>query len=380
MADYYNSDPFGATADPKYFYVTHPHRQMLHRLWTAIDRSQGICVVLGDYGSGKTSLMRKIATSLKADSDKYCFGIIPYPLPSWSSLDLLRAICVGFEISIPEDVDHDLLLTLLQTHFMQHSDLIRVLLIDEAQHLNKHGQIEVLRLLQELETPDGKLLNLLFFGHLSWRKVLQAAPAFEHRTGLIARMQPVPFEETRAFLQHRLTQAGDTDDITVYFDDDSLREIHAYASGNPRRMVILCRQLCITAEYEKKDTVTKEMVEQTISETTLEGLLANSEQPIIREWNVATISMPEKDSGQKTNISDNKPSSITPNNSDTTTEKQIATEAIPGIEKPIPDSTLDTPVNAPSKMPVPPRGKPREAMNRDERAADLLLQGMEKSK
>ena len=47
--------PFAATADPMYFYATREHKECLFRLWNSIDERNGIAVVLGHYGTGKTT-------------------------------------------------------------------------------------------------------------------------------------------------------------------------------------------------------------------------------------------------------------------------------------------------------------------------------------
>ena len=53
--------PFAPTADPVYFYATRGHKECLFRLWNGIDASHGIAVVLGNYGTGKTTLLNLIS-------------------------------------------------------------------------------------------------------------------------------------------------------------------------------------------------------------------------------------------------------------------------------------------------------------------------------
>lgn len=260
--------PFAPTADPVYFYATQGHKECLYRLWNAIDASHGISVVLGNYGTGKTTLLRKLMTGMAADPEKYLTAVIGSPIPSWTSFALLESIVAQFGLR-PTEQSFVAYMEALNQHLLENRHRICTLIIDDAQNLNKRGQLELLRLVQNLETQQQKLLNLVFFAQMEWMQVLQAAPNFEQRINLTYTLEAIQFDEARQFIDFRLRQAGSEPGSGPEFDDGALRAVHAYAEGSPRVMVTLCRNSLLLAAQLKTRRITQDIVIHTIEKTTL---------------------------------------------------------------------------------------------------------------
>ena len=260
--------PFAPTADPAYFYATQGHKECLFRLWNGIDSCHGIAVVLGNYGTGKTTLLRKLITGMNADPDRYLTAVIGSPIPSWTSFALLESIVAQFGLRPPEHSFVSYMETLNQ-HLLENRNRICTLIIDDAQNLNKRGQIELLRLVQNLETQQQKLLNLVFFAQLEWTQVLRAAPNFEQRVNLTYTLEPIQFDETRQFIDFRLHQAGAEPGNGPVFEEPAQRAIHAYAEGSPRVIVTLCRNCLLLAAQLRTRNISPEIVLHTIEKTTL---------------------------------------------------------------------------------------------------------------
>lgn len=260
--------PFAPTADPVYFYATRGHKECLYRLWNGIDASHGIAVVLGNYGTGKTTLLRKLMTGMAADPDRYLTAVIGSPIPSWTSFALLESIVAQFGLR-PAEQSFVAYMEALNQHLLENRDRICTLIIDDAQNLNKRGQLELLRLVQNLETQQHKLLNLVFFAQLEWMQVLQAAPNFEQRINLTYTLEPIDFDEAQQFIAFRLQQAGAQPGTGPEFEEGALRAIHAYAEGSPRVMVTLCRNALLLAAQLKTKRITHDIVLHTIEKTTL---------------------------------------------------------------------------------------------------------------
>ena len=260
--------PFAPTADPVYFYATRGHKECLFRLWSSIDERHGIAAILGNYGTGKTTLLRKLMTGMGADRERYNTAVIGSPIPSWTSFALLESVVLQFKLRPPKPsfVDY---MEALNRYVMANRDRICTLIIDDAQNLNKRGQLELLRLIQNLETPQHKLLNLVFFAQLEWMPVLRAAPNFEQRINLTYTLPPIQVEEIRHFIDFRVKQAGAGEELGPVFDDDAVRGIHAYAEGNPRVIVTLCRNALLLASQIKTRLINREVVLHTIEKTTL---------------------------------------------------------------------------------------------------------------
>jgi len=260
--------PFAPTADPAYFYATREHRECLFRLWSSIDEQHGIAVVLGNYGSGKTTLLRKLLTGMAADPYRYNTAVVGSPIPSWTSFALLESIVTQFGLR-PEKRSFVSYMEALNQYLLANRDRVNTLIIDDAQNLNKRGQLELLRLVQNLETPQHKLLNLVFFAQLEWIRVLQAAPNFEQRIDMTYTLSSLDLQETRNLIEFRLYQAGAHAGRAPVFDDVAVRLIQVYADGNPRVTVTLCRNVLLIAAQIKQRHIGRELVLHTIDKTTV---------------------------------------------------------------------------------------------------------------
>jgi len=260
--------PFAPTADPVYFYATRGHKECLFRLWSSIDERHGIALVLGNYGTGKTTVLRKLMTGMAADPERYSTVVVGSPIPSWTSFALLESIVLQFGLRPAKQsfVDY---MEALNRYLLANRDRICTLIIDDAQNLNKRGQVELLRLIQNLETPQHKLLNLVLFAQLEWMQVLKAAPNFEQRINMTCTLPPIHVEETRHVIEFRLKQSGGDGDLAPVFADDAVRVIHAYAEGNPRVIVTICRNALLLAGHIGTRRIDEEVVLHTIEKTTV---------------------------------------------------------------------------------------------------------------
>lgn len=259
--------PFAATADPAYYYATSAHRECLFHLWNTVDERLGITVVMGNYGTGKTTLLRKLLTGMRAKPEKYNTAVIASPIPSWTSFSLLESITTQFGLQ-PETRSFVAYMDALYQYLLASRHRITTLIIDDAQNLNKRGQLELLRLVQNLETPQHKLLNLVLFAQLEWIPVLRAAPNFEQRIGTTYTLGPIGFEDTRNLIQFRLRQAGSGEKGPI-FDDTAVRVLHAYADGSPRVSVTLARNALLLAYQLRTRHVGQSIVLHAIQRTTM---------------------------------------------------------------------------------------------------------------
>jgi general secretion pathway protein A len=263
----FQEQPFAATADPGYFYATRGHKECLFRLWSNVDERHGIAVILGHYGTGKTTLLRKLLTGIRARPEKYNTAVIGSPIPSWTSFSLLESIVTQFGVQA-DTRSFAAYMEALNRYLLANRDRINTLIIDDSQNLNKRGQLELLRLVQNLETQQHKLLNLVLFAQLEWMEVLRAAPNFEQRVNMTYTLGSLSVDETRELIEFRLRQAGSGNRVPV-FEEQAIRAIHAYAEGSPRVTVTLCRNALLLAAHIKTRRIGQAIILHTIQKTTL---------------------------------------------------------------------------------------------------------------
>ena len=254
--DFYGfvQSPFTLAPDPRFLYLSPSHDAALQLLLHAIDRKEGIVVLAGDIGTGKTTVCRSVLEKL----DMTCFTSLLLN-PFLSVEELLREILLDFGVVSREAVrsgrisaatKHDLVSTL-------HEFLVSlipiggcgVLIIDEAQHLST-PVFEELRVLSNLETNNQKLLQIVLVGQLNLLDALKSPEVkrLDQRISMRALLHPLTRNDLEAYIGHRLSVAHGSSSIT--FDSGALDVIYAISKGIPRVINLLCdRSLMIGASF-----------------------------------------------------------------------------------------------------------------------------------
>jgi type II secretory pathway predicted ATPase ExeA len=103
--------------------------------------------------------------------------------------------------------------------------------MDEVQMLKSKEIMEEFRGLLNMEMPDGKMVNLMFFGLSGLDDVLSLDEPLKQRVAMKIFLRPFSEDDTKNYIKHRLTVAGGTDEI---FLDEAFGTIYQYSSGTPR--------------------------------------------------------------------------------------------------------------------------------------------------
>ena len=258
--------PFTLAPDPRFLYLSQSHEAALELLLQAINRKEGIVILTGEIGTGKTTVCRSVLERL----DMTCFTSLLLN-PFLSVEEMLREILLDFGVVSREAVrngrisaatKHDLVSTL-------HEFLVSlipiggsgVLIMDEAQHLSPQV-LEELRVLSNLETNHSKLLQIILVGQLNLLDVL-ASPAvkqLDQRISMRARLSPLTRPDVEAYIGHRLSVAHGSSSIS--FESAALDAIYGASQGVPRVINLLCdRSLMIGAGFGLR-TITADVVSE----------------------------------------------------------------------------------------------------------------------
>lgn len=259
--------PFAATADPAYFYATREYKECLFRIWTSLEGGHGPVVVMGAPGMGKTMLLRKVLADMTRDSHRYNTAVVAFPSPDWTPNELLQDVVERFGLSAPSDSVGAGLET-LNRYLLGNSQRINALVIDDAQNLSHPDHLEVLRLTQNLETPQRKLLNLILFAQTEWAEVLCRRPNFAQRLEAVFTLSPLSLEDARRLIEYRVRRAGAPEGRSL-FEEGAVRLVHARSEGTPRTLVSLCRGALAIAGRLRSPSVSREIVQYVVNRTTL---------------------------------------------------------------------------------------------------------------
>ncbi len=263
-------EPFSSSPDPEFFYDSYEHRAALMRLLVEIRLRRGLRLILGDVGTGKTTLSRKLFQMLKERPDILFYMIMD---PTATSEELfLESLVRAF--NIPDtatgqasilDYKESLKKFLFQKGAEENKTV--VLVIDEAQKLNPMS-LEVLRVLLNYETNEYKLLQLVLFSQMELLPVIKAIKNFFDRIVLKYVLNPLGEQETRDMIEFRLRQAGFNSDLKL-FTDDAAGEIYRYSQGYPRRINLICHNALRTLLAEDKTVVDPALVRELIARSVM---------------------------------------------------------------------------------------------------------------
>lgn len=201
-----NDLPFRTTPDLDYFYSDASRGDIVEAIGYSLERGDGIVKVVGEVGSGKTTILRRLAEVLP---DKYF--IIYINSPNLQPHDILLFICHEFGIDISEPTQKFILINKLRDFFICQHSLGRqcVIMIDEAQAMPIET-LEEIRLLLNLETDQHKLVQILLFGqpeldsNLAKPEIRQFLSRINHSIA-IPQFKP---DDIQSYLNFRMRKAG----------------------------------------------------------------------------------------------------------------------------------------------------------------------------
>jgi general secretion pathway protein A len=227
--------PFSITPDPRFLFLSQSHQEALGHLLYGIEERRGFITITGEVGTGKTLLCRALLGRL---GHQVRTALI---LNSFmSGLELLRSINEDFGIPARSTTRKELIDALndfLLEEFREGRNA--VLIIDEAQNLAP-PVLEQIRMLSNLETERGKLLQIILVGQPELRQQLARADLrqLNQRIALRYHIQPFDRQETADYIHHRLLVAGSHGGVR--FSRRALSLIYRHCEGVPRRINLLC--------------------------------------------------------------------------------------------------------------------------------------------
>lgn len=262
--------PFSLTPDLRFAYHSRSHTHALEEVTAALRRREGLIVVTGAIGTGKTMLCRTLLENFEART--FLSLILD---PGLDAEDLLRQVLIDFGIlgasdgagaHRPEVTRHQFVeamhkflasLVPLQAH--------AVIMIDEAQHLSPRV-LEEIRLLTNFETDEAKLLQIVLVGQPDLDELLRR-PIMQQLNQRVARrcqLHPLAPTEVADYIDRRLTVATADDaslsrtgaalsagDSMVKLSPAAARSVATISAGIPRVINTLCDR-ALDVAYERQ--------------------------------------------------------------------------------------------------------------------------------
>ena len=257
--------PFEITVDPRYFYLSDTHREALARLVYSVQEKKGFAVITGEAGTGKTTLVQTLLGRL--DSNARTAFLFNPKLDS--NTDFLYSICEDLEVSGEKGTKVDYLIrlnTFLTECYSKKEDV--VVIIDEAHTLGP-DLLEEVRLLTNLENPNGKLLQVILLGQPELDSILNRPEfqALKQRINVRYRLKALNRMETGEYMKRRLRVAGAR--ANHLFTPRAIKKIYQYSKGIPRVINTVCDNALVSGYAGGDETIDTGIIRDVIGD--LEG-------------------------------------------------------------------------------------------------------------
>lgn len=223
---------------------------------------RGIGLVTGEVGSGKTSICRKVATSLNTG----LYRVFYVPLTTGNVTDIYKSI--AWEMGLTTERSLSALYRSIRREVNRlclDAKIRPILIIDEAQYL-RNDVLENLRLLTNYEMDSKNRLCMIFAGQAELRRRLSLSVHEPLSQRLVVRyhIAGLTREELPLYLQHRLELAGTHMEL---FEPPALEAIFQATNGLPRKVNLLAHLALNIAALQQAKSVSAEHVQMAVEET-----------------------------------------------------------------------------------------------------------------
>ncbi len=279
--DHFNFDrePFSNAPNDKFYFDSEQHKQALLRLKYSVDSDKGLAVLVGGVGTGKTTLARRMLDNLPYDKYESSLLVMIHSAitPDW----ILSRICVQLGVKNP-DLSPLKMLKQLYGRLLEIEKEGRkaVVLIDEAQMLHTREMMEEFRGLLNLEIPDKKLLNIVFFGLHELDDIMKLDAPLAQRVAFKYTLKPLSAKASLEYIDYRLKVAGCD---RSPFNADTLTLIHKFSGGVPRLINTLCDNALFETYLRHGTEITAEIINNVAEDlglATVDLTLAPADEPV----------------------------------------------------------------------------------------------------
>ena len=234
--------PFELTPNPRYLFLSPRHTEALTMLEYGTSRRNGLTLLIGEAGTGKTTLVYAALERQRAENALHVF----LTNPALTRDEFFDFLARGFGLSAEAHGSKSRFLIELSASLAERSDAGggAALIVDEAQCLSD-ALLEEIRLLGNIETTRQKLLSIILIGQpeLGDRLNASALRQLKQRVALRCTLAALNLAETTAYITTRMGVAGG--DAAAIIDPAAIEAIYVAAGGIPRTISVICENALI---------------------------------------------------------------------------------------------------------------------------------------
>ncbi len=241
----FEKDPFENIYDPNLYYISTVHRRALGTLYRCAIQ-EGITCVIGGFGTGKTSTIKKFLSELKETPHVYIFG-------QFHSFDSVLDYIVEELDLTPKDNSTNELISLIK----EYADQKRLIIVlDDVQNFS----LNVLENLRLLVTASDNI-KLILVGNEFLDNILNlsALQQLKQRIRATVRLKNLNKKDTRKYIDTRIYSSGT---INLKITSGAYKFIHKITDGNPYMINLLMEEALYIAFRKKKTKITKSTIKK----------------------------------------------------------------------------------------------------------------------
>jgi len=262
--EFYNLryEPFANNPDPKFYFNSPQHALAREYLLHAAQGARGLAVVLGEIGTGKTTLARKVLSELYTLGG-YKVGLIILThsdfAPGWLYTRIANLLGLKNLASSTTEIISRITQRLYEIHQQNEKTVI---IIDEANKIKSPEILEDIRGLLNLEIADTRLISFIMLGLPELEPLLSSNRALYQRVAIKVTLKPMGSDTIKAYIQHRLSIAGATREM---FSEKATDLVCRYSDGRPRIVNTVCDNSLLEGYVQKKQYIDEVIVDDVVS-------------------------------------------------------------------------------------------------------------------
>ena len=249
--------PFLVTPETEAFFTGGSRHAFWESLVYVLKNEEGIFKVVGEVGSGKTTVCRYLLKKLPSKK----FKAIYFADPTLTREQMLYALADGLDLPLDRATPELMIIKLKKALAeIYDSDRKVVLLIDEA-HAMPEETLDQIRLLSQVEASGNKIMQIVLFGpeELDHNLALPELRPVRERITQSFRLKRLTLKDINEYLFFKMTAAGY--EGPSVFTPNAIKLIARLTNGVPRRVNILADKALLSAgldgrfEVSSKDIV-----------------------------------------------------------------------------------------------------------------------------
>jgi general secretion pathway protein A len=248
--------PFELSPNPRFLFLSKGHREALLHLRYGLTGRPGVTLLVGEAGTGKTTLVRAALQSANGQAAT----IVHLSNPTLTRQEFYEYLALGFAFGLEATTSKSAFLRELENALSARATGggVLALIVDEAQSL-PHELLEEIRLLTNTES-NGQALAVVLVGQpeLAGRLNESQLRQLKQRVALRCELAPLDLRDTAAYIAARVRVAGGN--AETLFTRDAVIAIHEHSRGIPRTTSVICDNALVSGFASDMKPVGRELI------------------------------------------------------------------------------------------------------------------------